>query len=177
MAITDLDNVLLLIQRVGDIDPYTGDPIAPLTPGSTGIVMANAERIYHKFSDRLSIPPAAIGAQIFDHYFMITAIQIIVGILESRVDFAAVGTAMRVNLSQRIKARQDQLDRLTKKLEVLEAQSGAYASGAIGLITQIEPIFPPVPGQTSSPTGSPYLDANDPTFHGSPYWPNWRRGY
>src|SRR5579871_3352243 len=102
MPISDLDNILLLISRTGDVDPISGDPV-PVTSqgGVNGIVMLNSERIWNKYVSYLSIQPFAIGSEIFDHYFMITAQQLITAVLAERITFAAVGTAVRVNLSDR----------------------------------------------------------------------------
>jgi len=176
MPISTLDNVLLLVQRVGDIDPETCDPISPFRPGKTGIVMQNADRLYQKYFDRLSIQPAALGQQIFDHYFMLDGLQIVIGILEARVDFAAVGTAMRVSLSQRAKTKLAMVDRLNAKLLLLEDRATASSAPAVGDITKIVPIDPPLPGQLEGPSNNPFVvDANAPSLSGSPYWPAWRR--
>lgn len=177
MTFTDTDNLLLLIQRVGDVDADTGDPVLPGSPGTNGIVLRNASRIWNKYSDRLQIAPPSLGAQIFDQYFMIDATQLVIGVLESRVDFSAVGTAMRVQLSQRIEARNAQMERFATRLAALEARSAALVPPGQAAIVANNPINPPLPGERSSPSGNPFIaDANDPRYSGSPYWrgtPRW----
>ena len=175
MPNTPLDSQLLLIQQVGDIDPITADPILPITAGSSGIVMQNAERLWSSHALRISLHPF-LGPEIFGYYFKRSAVQLIIGVLESRVDFSAVGTALSVKLNQRIAARMMQSERFTAEIIRLEAKLMGIAAPAVGLITRIEPITPPQPGDISSPLSavgdnSPWvLDANDPAILGSPYW-------
>lgn len=175
MPNTDLDRQLILIMQVGDVDPTTGDPILPITAGSSGIVVQNAERLWNSHSLRITVHPF-LGPEIFSYYFKRSAVQLIIGVLESRVDFSAVGTAMSVRLNQRIAARQMQAERFTKEIIRLEGRLTSLAAPAIGLITRIEPITPPVPGDISSPLAAVgsiniyTLDANDPRLSGSPYW-------
>lgn len=161
--------------RVGDIDAVTADPIPPLTSGGSGVVLQNAERIWQLHEATFALSPS-LGPRIFDYYFMRTAVQLIIGVLESRVDFSAVGNAMSVKLSQRIQAREFQIDRYTKEIERLETILTSFGNPVTGLITRIEPITPPLPGDISSPlaavgVNNPYVfDSNDPRISGSPYW-------
>jgi hypothetical protein len=174
MAITDLDRVLLLVQQIGDVDAATAEPILPNTPGSSGIVMQNADRIWQLHSFRMNLP--IFGTSLFNYYFKREGVSLVISILESRVDFSAIGTAMSVKLSQRVAARQMQIDRIMKEIIRLETKLAQVGTPVEGLITQIEPITPPVPGQLSSPlwaVGQINIwvpDANDPTYSGSPYW-------
>lgn len=173
--ISDLDYQLLLIAQVGDVDPLTADPILPVTSGSSGIVMQNAERIWNMHLARMSLHPF-LGPEIFGYYFKYSAVQLIIGVLESRVDFQAIGTAIMIKLSQRIAARQMQADRFLKEIIRLETKLSSTSSPVSGLIKRIEPILPPAPGDSSNPLsevggGSIFvLDANDPRIQGSPYW-------
>lgn len=175
MSLSDLDRQLILIQQVGDVDPSSGDPILPVTAGSSGIVLQNAERIWSQYFPLFSLHPW-LGTQIFDNYFKRGAVQLIIGVLESRVDFSAVGTALSVKLNQRIAAREMQLDRYDKQILRLESKLMGLAAPSVGLITRIEPITPPVPGELSSPLAAVgnvnvfVLDGNDPSLSGSPYW-------
>ncbi len=165
--------------QVGDVDPYSGEPVLPITAGSTGIVLQNAERIWLTHLPQITLH-ASIGQHLFNNYFKRDACSLIVGVLESRVDFSAVGTALTVKLNQRIAARVMQMTRYSAEIARLENRMTQLAPPAIGLIKQIEPITPPVPGQTSSPLAAVgnvnvfVLDANDPSLSGSPYF---RRAY
>lgn len=161
--------------QIGDVDPLTGDPILPVTAGSSGIVLQNAERLWMSNSDRINLHPS-LGPELFSYYFKREAVALIIGVLESRVDFSAIGTAMSVKLNQRIAARQMQADRFTKEIIRLESRLTQLGTPTVGLIKHIEPITPPVPGEHSSPLAAVgnvnvwVLDANDPSISGSPYW-------
>ena|SRR6185437_15281162 len=180
MPISDLDNVLLLIQRTGDIDPISADPISPIIAGGNGIVQLNAERIWNKYVTYRSIQPASLGSEIFDRYFMITAEEILCAVLAERVTFSAVGTAVSVNLTDRWKAHKAMLDRYSADLDVLLIRASAYAAPAMAPILNIMPITPPVPGQIPSPLwqvgqASVFsIDANNYATQGSPYWTYWQ---
>ncbi len=175
MALTDFDKQLLLIMQVGDVDPYTADPIMPITPGSSGIVLQNVERLWASHILRESLHPF-LGPEIFSNYFKRGAVQLIIGVLESRVDFSAVGTALTVKLNQRIQARQMQADRYTKEIIRLEGKLTSLAAPVAGLIQRVEPITPPAPGDRDNPLaevggGNIFtLDANAARIQGSPYW-------
>lgn len=174
MTISNIDLQLLLIQQVGDVDPYTADPILPITAGSSGIVLTNAGRIWDMYSPFLGLNPF-LGPQIFGYYFKQAAVQLIIGVLESRVDFSAVNQAINIRLNQRIQARMMQLTAFAKEIVRLEARLIANGVPVVGLIRRIEPIMPPQPGDTSSPLAEVggntlVLDANDARIQGSPYW-------
>lgn len=170
MALGALDRQLLLIQQIGDVDPVTAEPILPVTPGSSGIVIQNAERLWNANVERLTLP--FLGQQLFDYYFKRDAVALIIGVLESRVDFSAVGTAMSVKLNQRIQARVMQSERYKAEIVRLEARLAQLVPPLVGALTSIEPITPPLPGSNSSPTGETFTpDASDPRYQGSPYWP------
>jgi hypothetical protein len=179
MPISDVDNVLLLILRTGDIDPITADPVTVTTANGNGIVQLNAERIWNKYIAYKSIPPAAIGSEIFDHYFMITAEEILCAVLAERTTFSAVGTAISVQLSDRYKAHLAMLTRYTTELNALMLKASAFSTPAMAPILNIMPIKPPVPGQIASPLwqvgqASVFtIDANSYALAGSPYWPYW----
>lgn len=182
MPISDLDNILLLIQRVGDVDPVSGDPVPVLATGGSGIVMINSDRIWNKYASYKSIQPAAIGSEIFDTYFMLTAQQLVTAVLAERITFSAVGTAVRVNLSDRWAHHNAQMDALRQDLATLFQRAAAYGAPAmVAPILAIMPILPPVPGQLPTPLwqigqASVFTyDANSYTLYGSPYWSEWRR--
>lgn len=183
MPIADVDNVLLLIQRIGDVDPISAEPVYPLSAGSNGIVMLNADRIWDKYVSYKSIQPPSIGSEIFDHLFMITGQQLVTAVLAERITFSAVGTAVRVQLSDRWAHHKAQMDDLRKELERLRIISAAWGTAAIGPILAVEPIRPPVPGEIPSPLwavgqADPFvIDGNSPALTGSPYWSQWRRYY
>lgn len=161
--------------QTGDVDAVTGDPILPLTAGASGIVLQNAERLWSSHDALFSLHPW-LGPQIFAYYFKRAAVQLIIGVLESRVDFSAIGTAMSVKLNQRIAARLIQVDRFSKEIIRLESRLTQLAPPMVGLISRIEPIVPPVPGELSSPLAAVgkinvfVNDGNDPSYSGSPYW-------
>lgn len=172
-VITDLDLQLLLIQRVGDVDPDSGDPVSPLRPNANGIVLQNSERLWNQYVAYRGLHPT-LGTRLFDAYFMRAATELIIGVLESRVDFSAVGTAMRVSLNQRRARAERFLDTLTDRIDHIECQLQAWALPAHGALTTITPTIPPLPATSSNPFfWSPWGD--DPRYAGSVYWTSWRR--
>ena len=175
MAISDFDRQLLLVQQVGDVDATTGDPVSPFASGDTGVVLLNAERLWNMHVEKMLYP--VLGPSIFDFYFKRDGVALVIGVLESRVDFTAVGSALSVRLGQRVAARQLQAQRFANEIVRLETKLASLsAPQGFNLITQIEPITPPVPGDVSSPLAAVgninvwVPDANDPTYQGSPYW-------
>lgn len=181
MPIADIDNVLLLVMRVGDVDPISAEPVYPLSAGSNGIVMLNADRIWNKYINYKSLQPAALGSEIFDHLFMITAQQLVTAVLAERITFSAVGTAVRVQLSDRWEHHKAMMDDLRAELEKLWIKLAAWGTAAIGPILAVEPIRPPVPGELPTPLWAvgqaslTTMDASSPVLTGSPYWTTWRR--
>jgi len=181
MGISDLDNLLLLIQRVGDIDPITADPVSPLVPGSNGIIQINSDRIWNKYVLYQSMQPTAIGHEIFDRYFMITAAQLCTAVLANRVSFSAVGTAVRVDLSDRWEHYKAQMDVWHDELAVQFQRAAQYATPNVAPLLRIMPIMPPVPGELPTALwelglASPFvMDANSSAVTGSSYWSQWRR--
>jgi hypothetical protein len=173
VAFTPLDRQLLLIQSIGDIDPITGDPIWVLTPGASGIILQNAERIWNEYFSKMSVHPT-LGPELFDQYFMRRGVRLKIAVLESRVTFSAIGTAMRVQLSDRLVRAENQLEGIYKEIVRLERRLVQLSGPVIGTLTQITPVSPPVPGQLSSPHGVIWtVDADDPVLSGSPYWGTW----
>jgi hypothetical protein len=182
MPISDVDNVLLLIQRIGDVDPITAEPVSPIMANGNGIVMINSDRIWNKYSFYLSINPAVLGAEIFDHYFLIVGSQLVTAVLAERISFAAVGTAVRVDLSDRWKHHKAQMDAFQQTLDQLWVRASSYqANAALAPIVNVMPIEPPLPGALPTPLwalgkASPFgPDANNYVLAGSPYWSQWRR--
>lgn len=181
MAIADIDDVLLLIQRIGDVDPITAEPVFALSAGGNGIVMINSDRIWNKYAHYKSIKPEVLGSEIFDHMFMRLGQQLVTAVLAERISFSAVGTAVRVDLSDRWEHHKAQLDSINIELDTLWKRASAYQTGAMGPIENIMPIVPPVPGELPTPlwavgkanTFTP--DANSYVLQGSPYWAQWRR--
>jgi hypothetical protein len=182
MPIADLDDVLLLCQQVGDVDPLSGDPVPVLTAGTNGIIMINADRIWNKYAIYRSIQPALLGSEIFNHYFKIQGAQLVTAVLAERVTFAAVGTAVRVNLSDRWSHHKAMMDIWSAELDKLFKRASAYAIPALAPILAVEPLPPPVPGQLPTPLWQVgqanvfTVDASSYTYlNGSPYWSTWRR--
>lgn len=180
MPISNFDRQILIIQQVGDVDANTGDPVSPLAEGSGGIILQNADRIWSMHEGKFALP--FYGGTLFNYYFKRDAVALVIGVLESRVDFSAVGTAMSVKLNQRIQARMMQSQRYTNEIIRIEGKlEHITPPSGFSLITQIEPITPPVPGQISSPLAAVgnintwVPDANDPAYSGSPYWARYNR--
>lgn len=168
-AITDLDLQLLLIQRVGDVDPDSGDPISPMRPNGNGIVLQNSERLWNLYSAYIGVHPT-LGQRLFSAYFMRAATELVIGVLESRVDFSAVGTAMRVSLNQRRARAERFVDTLSERIDHIECQLQALAIPLSGVLAAQTPS--PLTGVLASPWRP---DANSQRYSGSPYYGYWNR--
>jgi hypothetical protein len=164
VPLSDVDAQLLVVRQVGDIDPVTCDPVDPAMSGVTGLVMQSIGALWVNYADRAMIHP-----RLRDLHVKIAAQEIVIGRLEALVSFSGVNGGISVSLSNRVKARQEQLDKWHRELKVIESQFFGASGAAVGQISQTAPIMPPVPGETSSPN-TWATDANDPSYNGSPYW-------
>jgi hypothetical protein len=168
MPISDIDQQIALVQTVGDVDPANGDPVSPTAQGVTGIVMANINRLWLKYSGQPNTTLRDLRIQLEAH-------DLVIARLESLVDISTNNGQISVKLSQRVSARREQ--RASVWAEIVRAESMLARSAAvqIGAIAITSPIAVPGPGSRSSP--SLYPDANDPRWSGSPYWrsrrPSW----
>jgi hypothetical protein len=153
MPLTTQQRQALLVLRVGDVDPETGDP----TTQTNGIVAANVALLWEAYADK-----AAVDPDLQELYARRDALEMVRGVLASQVDFSTENQS--VKQSQRVQDYRDRSDAVTAEIQRLEAVAAAGGAGG-GL---------PVVGQltTSAPIGPPSAlgpDANNVRYGGSPY--------
>jgi hypothetical protein len=169
MPLSDTEAQLLLVRKIGDVDPDTGDPVQPTSVGGTGIVLANITRLWSSHSSK-----ANLSTTLRDLYVQRDGLDLVIGVLERLVDLVAINGAVNVRLSQRIQARQKQRDAVQSEIQRIEAALPSNSSAgrlSVGPIAAVTPISRPSWGDLP-PNASPYgPDANDPRYGGSPYWP------
>lgn len=169
MPISDIDQQIALVLSVGDVDPANGDPVSPTAQGVTGIVMANINRLWLKYSDKPT-------TNLRDLYIQLEGHDLVLGVLKDRlVDFSTNTGQLSAKLSQRVAARQEQRAALWATIVRVEGMIARSATFQIGAIAIASPIAVPRPGDRSSP--SLYPDASDPRWSGSPYWRSRRPGW
>lgn len=169
MPLSDTEAQLLIVRRIGDVDPETGDPVQPTSTGGTGIVLANITRLWAQHASK-----ATLSTTLRDLYVQRDGLDLVIGVLERLVDMVAINGAVSLRLSQRIAARQKQRDAVQSEIQRIEAAlptSAGTGALAVGPIATVAPISRPAWGDLP-PNSSPYgPDANDPRYGGSPYWP------
>lgn len=170
MALADVELQILIAQKVGDVDPTTGDPVAPTRQGATGVVMGTIATLWARHADKLPLSP-----ELRDLYVQLDAIDLVIGVLERQVNIVIDGQdnhTIRLNLSDRLKTKQNQRKAVTDRMDAVLASVGA-GSGSVRPLTTTEIIEPPTFGSTPFPNGR--LDANSEVYRGSPYWRRFRR--
>jgi hypothetical protein len=163
VPLLDVDRQLIVVARVGDIDPVTCDPVQATTAGVTGLIMENIGRLWVMYEHKALVDP-----RLRDLYVMIAAQEIVIARLEDQVSFSGVNGGLSVSLSDRVRARKTMLDAWMKERVLMEQSLSSPGEVSVGLISTTAPISAPMPGDVSSPSLVP--DANDPSYSGSPYW-------
>lgn len=171
MALSDLDRQLLIIQSVGDVDPTTGDPLPPTTQGGNGIIMQNIGRLWQQYTARAKASP-----KLRDLYVTRDAHDLVISVLEIRVNITAIDGTYKVDLHQRVETHLAMRASLQEEIDRIERVTLATSAPMIGALTTVTPIPPPLPGDLPSPNTSYGPDANSPIYSGSPYWPGKRSG-
>jgi len=144
---TDADIQALIILEVGD-------EVTAAWP--TGVLFANIAAMWASYADK-----AQISARLQELYTKRRAIDAVLGIVRGQVTYNIANDHSR-NQSDKAKTllsmRKEAQDEITR----LEAQARSNRAGVAGQITTQAPISPPLVGG---------VDANDPAFQGSPYYP------
>lgn len=125
-----------------------------------GVLADNLAAVWDSFADK-----AGAGPRLQELYAKRRCIDLVLGALRSQVDFTTDGQDLSFKAHQRI----DTLNTMRKDVqtEIARVEQFAIAAGgpAVGQITTVAPITPPLPQP------GPYLDANDQRYSGSPYVP------
>jgi hypothetical protein len=161
VTLSDADAQTLILAKVGDIDPVTGDPLQGGLNRDAGVVGAYIPLLWSSHADKTQVSP-----RLRELYVERDSYDLILGTLSALVDHTFAGET--IHLSQRvgtIKAR-----RFNTQLEINQLQKFARGrrAPAVGQILTVEPVSPP----TSPPAPTPFgPDANSPAYAGSPYLP------
>lgn len=157
-APSDAERQQRILWLVGDIDPATGDSVLPdATGGPTGLVARNITRLYAYYWDETD-------PRLQDHYVARDAIEMILMALRPQYDVDIDQNEVILKRSQQVKPLLDLLDKTTNEIKRLETQRSA-SGASVGALTRTAPVMPPV-----FEVVSPYPDANDARYAGSPYW-------
>jgi hypothetical protein len=73
VPLLDVDRQLIVVARVGDIDPVTCDPVQATTAGVTGLIMENIGRLWVMYEHKALVDP-----RLRDLYVMIAAQEIVI---------------------------------------------------------------------------------------------------
>lgn len=164
MAIADVDAQTLIIRKVGDIDPITGDPLEYGLLSISGVVGASMALLWDSHADKAQVAP-----RLRELYVERDSYDLVLGQLGALVDYTLEGES--VKLSQRVTGIQKRRDAVQVEIVALQTTARTRRTPVAGLITTVAPVSPPV-----SPEMEPFgPDANSPRFAGSPYLPTRRR--
>jgi hypothetical protein len=144
---TDADIQSLIILEVGD-EVTTAWPI--------GVLFANIATMWASFADKAQIAP-----RLQELYTKRRAIDAVLGIVRGQVTYNIANDHSR-NQSDKAKTLLSMRKETKDEIVRVEMQARSNRPGVAGQITTTAPISPPVVGG---------VDANDPRFQGSPYFP------
>lgn len=160
MALSDADAQTLILRKVGDVDPVTGDPVEYGLVSIAGVVGASMSLLWDSHADKAQIAP-----RLRELYVERDSYDLILGCLSALVDYTLEGETIK--LSQRLATIQKRRDTVQAAIVVLQTTALNRRAPAIGLITTVAPISPPT-GPVIEPFGP---DANSGRYSGSPYLP------
>lgn len=166
MTILDTDVQALIMRKVGDIDPVTGDPLEYGVVSIAGVVGASIGQLWASHADKAQITP-----RLRELFVERDAYDLVLGALSALVDVTLEGET--VHLSQRIATLTHRRATVDTEILSLEKDAKHRRSASIGPITTVAPISPP----TSPPVYVYGPDGNDPGYGGSPYRSLRRRWY
>jgi hypothetical protein len=158
MPVTAADVQRLIVLRVGDIDPSTGDP--PVQ-GGAGLIASNMPILWSLRADK-----ATIGPRLQELYVQRDALDLIVARLREQVDINTGDPVLGVKLSQKVlmaveqrKATQDEIDRIERRV----------AGGETARVGQLVTTAPVTPRDVLSRPWPIIPDPNSPEYSGEPF--------
>ncbi|GAC1326400.1 MAG: hypothetical protein NVSMB2_25500 [Chloroflexota bacterium] len=158
MALADVDTQTLIIRRVGDIDPITGDPLEYGVTSIAGVIGSSMTLLWSAHADKAQIAP-----RLRELYVERDAFDLVIAQLGALVDVTIEGETQ--HLSQRVDRLAKRRYQIEQEITALQKLALARRSGVLGPITTTAPESPPVL-QPIYPWGP---DANDGAYSGSPY--------
>jgi hypothetical protein len=144
---SDSDIQALIVLEVGD---------EVTTAWPSGVLNANIVTMWASFADKAQIAP-----RLQELYTKRRAIDAVLGIVRGQVTYNIANDHSR-NQSDKAKTLLSMRKETQDEIVRVEMQARSNRPGVAGQITTTAPISPPVVGG---------VDANDPRFQGSPYFP------
>lgn len=141
----------LIVLRIGDIDPETGDP----TRSTYGVAAMGVALLWDAYADK-----ALIASRLQELYVQRDAIEMVLGVLAVRSDITT--DTQTLKRSQVWDHYQKKLDATVGELVKVQTLALGQRRPAVGQITTVEPVSPP----------GGLISANDPRYTGSPYSPS-----
>lgn len=163
MPVTAADVQRIITLRVGDLDPATGDP--PVA-GGAGMVASNISTLWAIRADKALIAP-----RLQELYVQRDALDLIIPILRHQVDIVQGDPSLSVRQAQRVAAAQQQRIATQEEITLLEERAQKARSGAVGPISQREPISPQDAIEEAWRTNPWFPDPSSQRYSGSPFTP------
>lgn len=140
-----------ILERTGDFDPTTGDPVV----GGGGYLEQQVAGVWAMYADKAYVAP-----RLQELYTERDLFERALALLQDRYDFS--DSDAKFTRSQRVQTLKDRRDEIQMRIDQVEAMVAANRTPAVGPILTVAPV------------GPPFLfgpDANSPRYGGSPYWP------
>jgi hypothetical protein len=160
VTLADTDAQTLILRKVGDIDPVTGDPVEYGLVTIAGVVGASMALLWSSHSDKAQIAP-----RLRELYVERDAYDLILGALTALVDYTLEGETIK--LSQRVATIAKRRVVTQGEIDALQKAALSRHAPAVGPILTVQPISPPT-GPILYPNGP---DGNSGAYGGSPYLP------
>lgn len=161
--ITADDIQRIIVLRVGDLDPATGDP--PVA-GGAGMVASNISTLWALRADKALIAP-----RLQELYVQRDAIDLIIGLLRHQIDVTQGDSTLAVRQNQRVAEAELQRKAVQDEITLVEQRAEKARSGAVAPITQREPVSPQDAIEEVWRSNPWFPDAGSQRYSGSPYLP------
>lgn len=163
MAITAADVQRMIVLEVGDLDPATGDP--PVA-GGAGMIASNISTIWATYADKALLAP-----RLQELYTKRRALEMLMGtILRHQVAVSQGDPTLSVRQDQRFLGAQKQYDNVQAEIDKVENMVAKTRGGAVGPITQQEPVTPQDARDRLNQQDLLYPDPGAPWYSGSGYY-------
>lgn len=148
MAVTDAQIQTLLVLEVGD--------------NADRLLAANVAALWDRFADK-----ALVSTRLRELYVKRSLIDLARGAIRDQIDYSLGGAAAAsFHAHDRVETLEKMRANLYAELQQEERVARHTRPLALGTLTQTAP---ELPADGTAPPAT--LDANDPRFAGSPYWP------
>jgi hypothetical protein len=150
MPLSAADVQKRILERTGDFDPTTGDPVQ----GGGGYLEQQIAGVWAQYADKAYVAP-----RLQELYTERDLLERYIAAIRHRYNMSADGVTE--NRDQRTERLIGQRDHLSENIEQVEATASANRAPAVGPLLTTAPVSSPFAGSS---------DANSPRYGGSPYW-------